>query len=190
MEARSFQTEHGTGTITFINRNDIVITMTFSTDMRGKKVYYWAAAPAGKGISFSGSGMPYPNAIVAYDNTVNKGIVAVDANNSITVEMKYPNAFYVGLGTLYVVPHANFKIMVNPEQPSDQDITFAVPINDGIPFRTLTYPAPPSKNPRNSPLFYQGRCHGARSQESIIYASQYPSKFETPDDFWADRPPR
>ena len=39
------------------------------------KLFYWAAAPPTYGTSISGSGMPYPNPVVAFDITPNKGVV-------------------------------------------------------------------------------------------------------------------
>ena len=73
---------------------------------------------------------------------------------------------------------------------NDQDIYDTIQIDDGIPFRTLTYPAPPSKKPRTSPMFYCEPEKGVRSQEAILRASAYPAVNKTPDNFWANRPPR
>ncbi len=40
-------------------------------------VKYWASAPPTYGQSFTGSGMPYPNPAVAFQDTPNKGVVKV-----------------------------------------------------------------------------------------------------------------
>jgi hypothetical protein len=154
----------------------------------GQKVmlYFWAPAPPTRGISFSGSGMPYPNPLVAYDRTPNQGVVEADGG-VFNFRIQYPNAYYIGLGSLYVPPHINFKIC----RPGDEDTYFTVQIDEGIPFRTLTYPAPPSKNPRSSPMFYSGTfLPDIRTQEAILRASAYPETNNTPDNFWGLRPPR
>ena len=150
------------------------------------KLYFWAAAPPTRGISFSGSGMPYPNPLVAYDRSPNQGIVEVKGGQ-FSFRMSYPNAYYVGLGSLYIPPHINFKIC----KPGAEDTYFTVQIDEGIPFRTLTYPSPPSNNPRVSPLFYSGsKLPDVRTQEAILRASAYPEVNHMPDNFWGDRPPR
>jgi len=151
-------------------------------------ISFWAAAPPTKGISFSGSCMPYPSPEVAYDRTPNKGIVKA-VNGQFNFVLKYPNAYYIGLGSLYIPPHINFKI-TEPESAGKQTHNFSVQIDDGIPFRMLTYPAPPTNKPRISPLFYCEPEKGARSQEAILRASSYPLINAMPSNFWGDRPPR
>lgn len=148
-------------------------------------IYYWAAAPVTRGISFSGSGMPYPNPSVAYDRTPNKGTIE-SVNGQFTFSIKRPNAYYIGLGSLYIPPHINFKISIQ----GMPDNYFSVQIDDGTPFRMLTYPAPPTKKPRISPMFYCEPEQNARTQESILRASAYPSTNTMPDNFWGLRPPR
>lgn len=150
------------------------------------KLYFWAAAPPTRGISFSGSGMPYPNPLVAYDRSPNQGLVEVKGGR-FSFRMSYPNAYYVGLGSLYIPPHINFKVC----KSGVEDTFFTVQLDEGIPFRTLTYPSPPSKNPRVSPLFYSGtKLPDVRTQEAILRASAYPEVNHMPDNFWGDRPPR
>ena len=172
-----------------VQYNEITKNITISGKLNNftsdTKLYYWASSPPTIGMSFSGSGMPYPNPIVAYDKTPNKGQIKLDNSGSFSIDMKYPNAYYIGLGSLYVAPHVNFKI-----QNGCNETYFTLPIDDGIPFRTLTYTAPPSKNSRDSAMFYCVQEHEARSQESILRASAYPKTNNMPDNFWGDRPPR
>ena len=173
------------GIITHQPGGDLIVNGHIKTDTSNAKLYYWAASPPTYGISFSGSGMPYPNALVAYDRTPNKGVVQLNGGQ-FNITLKYPNAYYIGLGSLYIPPHINFKVC----EPGREDTYFSVQIDDGVPFRTLTYPAPPSKKPRLSAMFYCEPEKGARSQESILRASAYPSTNTMPDNFWGDRPPR
>ena len=183
-QTKDFSQNGCQGQLTNTATGDIIVRGSFS-DPSVSQVMFWAAAPPTFGTSFSGSGMPYPNPVVAYDRTPNKGIVEVN-NGSFAINIKYPNAYYVGLGTLYIAPHVNFKIC----EPGHEDTYFTVQIDGGIPFRTLTWPAPPSKNPRSSPMFYCRPEKGARTQESILRASAYPAVNVMPDNFWGDRPPR
>ena len=130
--------------------------------------------------------MPYANAIQAYDNTVNKGVITVDSSNTISFDMKYPNAYYIGLGSLYIAPHINFKLTSG----DGQEVQWIVPVDAGIPFRMLTYPTGQDTIPRNSCMFYQGKPYSVRSQEEILRASEYPSVHAMPADFWGARPAR
>ena len=41
------------------------------------RVLFWAAAPPTYGTSYYGSGLPYPDALVSYDRTPNRGSVNV-----------------------------------------------------------------------------------------------------------------
>ena len=173
------------GSIAYGGTGDLIVNGNIKTNSPNSKLYFWAAAPPTFGISFSGSGMPYPSPEVAYDRTPNKGAVSV-VNGKFTINMKYPNAYYVGLGSLYIPPHINFKIC----EDGKSDTYFSVQIDDGIPFRMLTYPAPPGNKPRISPLFYSEPEKLARSQESILRASAYPETNIMPSNFWGDRPAR
>ena len=161
--------------------------LTINGELKGYEgqtlnIIYWAAAPATRGIGFSGSGLPYANPDQAYDQTPNQGATRA-VNGRFTIKLNSPNAYYVGLGSLYVPPTLHVKIC------GDQTVHH-IPITHGIPFRTLTYPSPPSKKPRNSPMFY---CTGdlpIRTQEQILRDGGYNSAKPMPDDFWALRPAR
>ena len=180
-----FNKEVCSGSMNYNGNGDLVIKGQLAV-AGPSKLYFWAAAPPTFGSSYSGSGMPYPDPSVAYDRTPNKGLIEVSTAGNFTINMKYPNAYYVGLGSLYIPPHVNFKVCA----PGMEDNYFSVQIDGGIPFRLLTWPAPPSKKPRTSAMFYCEPEKGARSQEAILRASAYPSTNTMPDNFWGERPPR
>ena len=180
-----FNKELCAGSISYRRKGDLIVQGKLKNVSPMTKLFFWAAAPATFGTSFSGSGMPYPDPLTAYDRTPNKGIIDVQ-NGNFTINMKYPNAYYIGLGSVYIPPHINFKI----SSSNHEDQYFSVQIDDGIPFRMLTYPAPPTKKPRTSPMFYCEPEKGARTQEAILRVSAYPSDNNMPDNFWGDRPPR
>ena len=173
------------GSISYRGKGDLVVQGKLKSNMPTSKLFFWAAAPPTYGTSFSGSGMPYPDPLTAYDRTPNKGVLEV-LNGNFTINMKYPNAYYIGLGSVHVPPHINFKIC----EEGKEDAYFSIQIDDGVPFRMLTYPAPPTQKPRTSAMFYCEPGKGARTQESILRVSAYPSTNKMPDNFWGDRPPR
>lgn len=186
---QEFKDEYCSGSMDLMPNGDIKITGVVNA-FNVNKVMYWAAAPPTYGTSFSGSGLPYPDPITAYENTPNRGSANV-VNGQFSFNIKYPNAYYIGLGTLYVPPEVNIKLCQSdlPEN-CDSNVKFSIKVDAGIPFRTLTYPAPPSNKPRNSPLFYCEPWHGARTQEEILRSAGYPEVNKTPDNFWGLKPPK
>jgi len=183
---KEFNDTHCSGVMEVMPEGDIKITGTAPANVN--KVMFWAAAPPTYGTSFSGSGMPYPDPISAHENTPNRGSANVQGGK-FSFTIKYPNAYYIGLGTLYVPPHVNIKLCQSgvPEN-SESNKKVSIKVDEGIPFRTLTYPAPPSKKPRVSPLFYCEPWHGARTQEAILRSAAYPEVNKTPDNFWGLKP--
>lgn len=179
-QTKNFDNNVVTGTMT-VNGDKIVVSGTVK-DFRYKKLMFWAAAPSVNGHSFSGNGLPFPNPHIAYENTPNKGEVHVGENGLFTFTLNsVPNAYYVGNGTIYTKPHMTLKVC---GADTCDDSHVSVDIDDGVPFRTLTYPSPPSNKPRNGPLFYLEPWHGPRTQEEILRASAYPEKNIMPNNFW------
>jgi hypothetical protein len=183
-ENKTFNNQHCSGNMTRTQNGDIMISGRVNT-MGVTKLMYWAAAPPTYSTSFSGSGLPYANPLQAYDRTPNRGTIQLKGN-TFQFTIKYPNAYYVGLGSLYVPPHVNIKLCDN----NNCGESVSLVVDEGIPFRTLTYPAPPSNKPRNSPLFYCEPSHGARSQEQILRESGYPNQNKMPSNFWGKKPPK
>ena len=182
---KQFDNELARGTMTVIGPKIQVVGTV--KDMRYTKLMYWGAAPSKVGLSFSGNGLPFANPGIAYENTPNKGDVMLTATGGFTFVLDgVPNAYYVGNGTLYMPPHITLKAC---DGNGCDDLHVTVKIDEGMPFRTLTYPAPPSKKPRDGPLFYLEPWHGARTQEEILRARAYPEKNITPDNFWGKAVP-
>jgi hypothetical protein len=145
-------------------------------------VTYWAANPPHRNGSFSGSGMPYANPEQAFDRSPNVGGVRAK-NGYFEFKIKYPSAYYTGLGTLYIEPQVHFKIC-----SEGNDHYETVKLGQGVPFRTLTHPAPPTKRNHDSPLFYESKLP-IRGQETILRSAGYPGNYKMPDNFWGMKPP-
>jgi len=165
---------------------EILVSGRVQSQSNSPMITYWAASPADRLQSFSGSGLPFPNPEMAFQNTPNKGAVRAE-NGEFKFRIRYPNAYYVGLGTLYVPPFVYLKVCDSEQEDTYQSIQ----IDGGIPYRMLTYPAPPSKKPRTSPLFYHEPEQKTlvRSQEQILRESAYPATNAMPDNFWGRKPP-
>jgi hypothetical protein len=67
-----------------------------------------AAAPVTRGISFAGSGQPYPNKEIAYEGSPNSGSTK-SMNGSFNIKLKdIPAGYYSRLGSIYVPPMVEF----------------------------------------------------------------------------------
>jgi len=167
---------------------NILVKGNLKIDIPNVKIVYWAANPAALLQSYSGSGLPFYSPDQAFSNMVNGGSIITDGK-SFEFKLFYPNSYYVGLGSVYVPPQVYIKIC-NPNVKSNVQV---INLGNGIPFRTLTYPSPPSKNHRNTPLFYTNNKLSFRSQEQILRDSAYPVfnilPPKTPDNFWGLKPP-
>lgn len=182
------------GSITKQENGNITVSGTLKDNVKNATVVYWAGSPPNYRSSFSGSGLPYANPQQAFDRSPNVGAVKT-TDGTFSFNIYYPNAYYVGLGSLYVSPHVHIKVCQNGKETGYHSIK----LSEGIPFRTLTYPAPPSKNPRISPMFYNNTNLPIRTQEDILRDSGYPShgvannkivEVPVPDNFWGLRPAR
>ena len=166
---------------------DVVVQGEVKSNTPNPKIIFWAPNSPTWSQSYSGSGLPFHDSIQAYQNTPNKGAVQA-INRKFEFRIKFPNAYYVGLGSLYVPPLVHFKIC---EENCEQKEYHTIELGKGFPFRTLTYPSPPSNRPRDSPLFYHCGKNKLpiRTQEQVLRNSGYPEDNRMPDDFWGLKPP-
>ena len=107
----SFTSDNGkcSGQIT-VDKDNWVYTIvggckTDSSD----KLNYVASAPATFRQSYMGSGLPYPNEEIAYDNTPNRGEAAIH-NGKFSFSVISPNSYYINNGSVLVKPHVQFTI--------------------------------------------------------------------------------
>ena len=147
-------------------------------------VKYSAANPPTYSSNFSGSGLPYPNIEVAFENTPNKGVVEIN-NMSFNFSIRYPNSYYKNMGSLYVPPE--IKLVVVNRDNKELSKVEVFNLGQGIPFRTLTWPT--QRNWNNGPLFYRSEELPVRTQYQILLDSAYPTTNKTPKNFWGATPP-
>ena len=161
------------------------VTLSLSSAPDDARVEYLAASPPESRSGFSGSGLPFASPRQAFDHTPNRGTVVTSGRDqrTATIVLKYPNAYYVGLGTVYVPPVLFLSYVSNGARKRE-----AIRLGDGVPFRTLTYPAFNTR-PRSSCMFYDVGQLPVRTQEEILRASAYPDKNVMPPNFWGAKPP-
>jgi tetratricopeptide (TPR) repeat protein len=77
-----------------IIQNNFILNITgyIKNPTQYKKIVIVAPNPIDRMINYSGSGLPFPNEHIAFENTPNYKLI----NNSenINVQFKYPNSFY------------------------------------------------------------------------------------------------
>jgi len=134
--------------------------------------------------SFSGSGLPFPSEDIAFENTPNRGVAEV-VNGRFKFNIRYPNSYYINIGTVYVPPHVKIILVDSDNNPKSE--VQVVDLGEGIPFRTLTWPKERDWN--KGPLFYENKDLTVRTQYEILLDSAYPLKNVTPKNFWGTKPP-
>ena len=129
-------------------------------------VTYYAAAPATRGASFDGSGLPFANETQAFQGSATRGRATASVEGTYTAKIAMPNSYYAGLGTKLVPPALWVTYTSNGSTYEG-----SAKVADGIPFRTLSYPAQ-----RTGPEFYAAQIPGTiMSQQALLYASAFPS---------------
>ena len=156
------------------------------TASNNARLVYWASNPPDYRASFSGSGLPFPNPEMAYDETPNKGSVAI-VNGQFAFKVRFPNSYYTHLGTIYNEPHVFVKVC---EPGNIESEVKKINLNNGVPFRMMTYPNITNKTqPRTQPGFYDDpNKRSLRNQEQILYSRAYPKKNVMPENFWGQGP--
>lgn len=168
-------------TINFLNSKQLVkISGKVNENVKDNILTFSAAAPADRMTSFSGSGLPFPNAQMAFDNSKNIGSIKISSDNTFSLEMYTPNSYYVGM-THKIPPTVYFKY-----NNGYKNKNISLKLFDGIPYRSLTYP-----EQRKDVAFYSSLwALPVRGQEEILRSSGYPSDVMIEyEKFWGLRPP-
>ena len=173
------------------NSGNFIISGTFNellskiSDKNNVYLKYWGANSPNYSSNYSGSGLPFPNEDIAFDDTNNYGIVK-SKGNTFSFMINYPNSYYKNLGTVYVPPQ--IKVRIIDENGKNLTEIYKINLGNGIPFRSLTWPTIRKWN--DGPLFYCNNNLPVRTQEQILKDSAFPCKNKEPENFWGLRPPR
>jgi hypothetical protein len=174
----------GTGVEAVVKRNPSDGSVTVTGRITGlgsltQQITWRAAAPTTRGIGFAGSGQPYPNKEIAYENTPNQGVID-SADGSFVLQLKgIPAGYYSGLGSIYVPPMVEFHSLANGNKTYHTTLW----INDtAAPYRWLGG-APATMRPEiDTPdstgraMYYYGREQMPLfdNQEAQLRAKAYP----------------
>jgi hypothetical protein len=141
-----------------------------------------AAAPTTRGISFAGSGQPYPNRHIAFEGTPNKGSYESPDGSFHIRLVDIPAGYYSGLGSVYVPPCIEFTV-TNRAVPTQKAKTLLFVTDTAAPYRWLNgSPATMKHDPNTGEstgraMYYAGREDFPipDSQEALLRAKAYPS---------------
>lgn len=95
-----------------------------------QKIKYWAANPIWSNYSYSGSGLPFPNHEIAYQNTINQGQVLLN-KGQFTIKLLHPSEYYVDQGKKLLKPHVHLQLV-------NQNKIITLVMADYLPYRSLT----------------------------------------------------
>lgn len=129
-----FRHRNMSGIITYIMRQNnlfAVINVHIGEQFANNVVDWIAASPVSRGYSYSGSGLPYPNPEIAYENTPNIGSATIDKDGDFSVEIEYPNAYYVRQGSILLNPHIHFYL-------KSKGLLYCIDVGRPIQNRSLT----------------------------------------------------
>ena len=182
-EKKFFDNFECAGEVEYNNNGNITIkglVKNISGLTKDSKLLYWAPAPPTYMSNFSGSALPYANPLQAYQNTPNKGVVNI-VDKKFTFKMFYPNAYYSYLGSKYIPPQIMFKIC--PDGIQFDSKIHIIKLDNGIPYRMLTYPD------NYNVMFYNNIYNlPVRNQIKILNDSSYPKKNKMPSNHWGLKP--
>lgn len=181
---RSFKTHHCSGYIkqSPLDFYDLIIEGQINDTVKDNTIFYIAAAGPDRRATFTGSGLPFANQLQAFENTPNIGEVMLK-DNRFVINLITPNSYMVGLGSVTVPP----TLIISYFKNNGQKQTISVEVGESIAYRTMTYPLYP--RPRRDASFYDTQFELIpKTQEQVLYDSQYPCNGVTHPNFWGKKP--
>jgi hypothetical protein len=141
-------------------------------------ILYWACNPPIYMSSFTGSGLPFSNPDIAFENTPNIGLSRV-VNGIILINISFPNSFYTNFGNKIIEPTLFYRLF---DDKNSKVISFN--LKNRIPYRGEYF----DKN-KGVLNYYNNQNCGITNQENILRSYGYPKKNKISDNFWGNKKP-
>jgi hypothetical protein len=180
----TFQNQHCTCSITHESQYHVNVRGIIRDQVKGDKIEFVAAAPPDFRTSFTGSGLPFANSRIAFENTPTSGTAPLGADKTFLFKVQIPNSYYVGLGTV-IIPPVVYLLYTTVD---DKKVITHVPLSKGIPYRMLTYPMQYTKARKDVSFYAGGWELPVRTQEQVLRDSKYPCVNSMHDNFWGLKP--
>ena len=148
----TYKNEHVSFDVVFQDDGDIRIrgSLINPTYFAPGSCSVFAAKQIDRMTNYSGSGLPFPNASVAFDNTPNKH--TIDTNGLFDVVFKYPNGYYKNDAFVKIPPSIYFSL--RPKQSPQEPFFVQFELPDPLPLRTLGYR---SSRSELGPFYYSAK---------------------------------
>lgn len=132
----------------YIIQNGMLLNITGSIKLpvQYKKLLIIAPNPIDRMINYSGSGLPFPNEEIAFENTPN--YKQIDNSGIINIQFKYPNSFYSRNGKNKILP----SLFVELTDNSGKSFQLQYELKDLNNLRTLI-----NRENRKGPEFYSSK---------------------------------
>jgi hypothetical protein len=111
------------------------------------KIVIIAPNPIDRMVNYSGSGLPFPNEDIAFENTPNYKLVD-KTRQQIDIKFKYPNSFYSRNGKNKILP----SIFIQLTENSGKHFQLQYELADLVNMRTLI-----NRESRKGPEFYSSK---------------------------------
>lgn len=121
-----------------------------------KQMELFAANPIDRMMNYAGSGLPFPNPAIAFENTPN--YLRISKSGAIHTVFQKPNSYY-GFEKQQKVNPSLFVVLT---QKNGEPLYVHFPMRDPFPLKTVYY-----RKERTGPDFYE------RKAEILDVASQY-----------------
>jgi len=172
MSVTSYKNEHVQCDVSFLSSHEIRIVGSIVNPGSFQQRILFAAAPIDRMMNYSGSGLPFPSADVAFDNTPNQ--IQIDRHGMFDVVFKYPNAYYKSDFFEKMLPSIFFSLL---EYGKAQPFYVQFTLPDPLPLRTLGY----RPNHEGGPIYYAAKENLlpiASAQDTMLYYADAKARYD------------
>ena len=137
------------------------ITGSIKNQVLYNNIIIIAPNPIDRMSNYSGSGLPFPNYEIAFENTPN--IHNIDSSGNFDISFKYPNSFYIPDGINKIKPSLFFIFT----DSSNNSFRLQYELHDINALRTLV-----NRSSRKNPEFYGAKDYilPIDTAEKVMYA--------------------
>lgn len=141
----TFANEHVDCIVEINEGNQMQLHGTIKTFAEFDSVEIIAPNPIDRRMSYTGSGLPFPCAAIAFEKTPNYKKLMKEDNGIFRLFFMYPNSYYTEDGFTRIPPSIFFILRKNDDKPIF--IRFELPMDPLLNMRTLTYRNLPRQGP-------------------------------------------
>jgi hypothetical protein len=131
----TFNDNYVSASVNHVENHKIRIIGKVNNPSNYSRMELLAPNPIMSGMSYSSSGLPFPNPTIAFDETVNRHLISEDGIFTDVIFM-FPNGYYVVGGKEKIGP--SIFVILHPAN-GDKPVHIRFEMKDDLPLHTLTY---------------------------------------------------